>query len=202
MWEASIARAGEMQSGSWLTLLNLILSVSRRLKAAISRRMVMSMLGSDFDEFIFLLALGTRGGILLAWKSSSCTVLNSRVDTSSVSVQFAQDNGIGWWFTGVYGPQADELKIQFLHELRSVRSVCHGAWAVGGDFNLIYKAEDQSNTNLDRSMMGQFRRFFNDLELQELALSGRRFTWSNECEAPTLVRLDRGFLLSLGEFIS
>lgn len=84
MWEASIARAGEMQSGSWLTLLNLIWSVSRRLKAAISRRMVMSMLGSDFDEFIFLLALGTRGGILLAWKSSSCTVLNSRVEWSTL----------------------------------------------------------------------------------------------------------------------
>jgi exonuclease III len=50
-------------------------------KAVISRRMVMSMLGSEFDEFIFLPAQGTRGGILLAWKSTSCTVLGRWVVT-------------------------------------------------------------------------------------------------------------------------
>jgi hypothetical protein len=67
----------------------------------------------------------------------------------------------------------------------------HSAWAVGGDFNLIYKVEDKSNTNLDRLMMGRFQHFLNDLELQELPLIGRRSTWPNEREAPTLVRLDR-----------
>jgi exonuclease III len=35
-------------------------------KAPISRWMVMSTLGADFDEFTFLPAAGTRGGILLA----------------------------------------------------------------------------------------------------------------------------------------
>ena len=40
-------------------------------------------------------------------------------------------------------------------------------------------------------MMGRFRRLINELELQELELLGRRFTWSNERDAPTLVRLDR-----------
>jgi hypothetical protein len=56
---------------------------------------------------------------------------------------------VAWWFTGVYGPQLDEHKIQFLNELRLIRSKCLGPWIIGGDFNLIYRAEDKSNDNLD-----------------------------------------------------
>jgi hypothetical protein len=43
-------------------------------------------------------------------------------------------------------------------------------------------------------MMGRFRRFLNDLELLELHLHGRLFTWSNECTHPTLQRIDRVFV--------
>ena len=38
-----------------------------------------------------------------------------------------------------------------------------------------------------------FRRFLNELELKEATLLGRRYTWSNACEQPTLVKLDRWF---------
>lgn len=40
-------------------------------------------------------------------------------------------------------------------------------------------------------MMGRFRRFVNEMELKEIPLVGRRYTWSNERESPTLVKLDR-----------
>jgi exonuclease III len=95
-------------------------------KVAISHRMVMSTLGADFDEFTFLPTAGTHGGILLAWKGCVCKALAMRVDIHSVSVQFDQLEGSSWWFTGVYGPQSDELKIQFLQELRNIRMACTG----------------------------------------------------------------------------
>ncbi|KAM0857912.1 hypothetical protein ACQ4PT_048153 [Festuca glaucescens] len=41
--------------------------------------------------------------------------------------------------------------------------------------------------------MGRFRRALDDLELRDLPLNGRRFTWSNERENPTLEGLDRVF---------
>jgi len=56
----------------------------------------------------------------------------------------------------VYGPQGNEEKIQFLQELRAIRSACSGPWVVFGDFNLIYKDEDKNNANLNRAMMGHF----------------------------------------------
>jgi exonuclease III len=55
-------------------------------KVAISCRMVLSMLGAEFDEFIVLPVDGTRGGILLAWRGSVCRHLNSRIDSFSLSV--------------------------------------------------------------------------------------------------------------------
>jgi hypothetical protein len=39
--------------------------------------------------------------------------------------------------------------------------------------------------------MGRFRRLVNDLDLKEVPLLGRRYTWSNERETPTLIKLDR-----------
>ncbi|XP_066358080.1 uncharacterized protein [Miscanthus floridulus] len=55
------------------------------------------------------------------------------------------------------------------------------------------KAADKNNANLDRAMMGRFRRFLDDNDLKEIPLLGRKYTWSNERRSPTLVRLDRAF---------
>ena len=96
-----------------------------------------------------------------------------------------------WWLTCVYGPQGDDNNLLFLQELRSIRANCQGPWLLLGDFNLITSVEDKNNRNINRAMMGRFRRLINDLELRDLPLHGRKFTWSNQQEVPTLVKLDR-----------
>jgi exonuclease III len=82
--------------------------------------------------------------------------------------------GSGWCLTCVYGPQAEADKVAFLEELREVRRGQPGPWALCGDFNLIYRDEDKNNGNLNRRMMGRFRRFLNDCVLKEIYLHGRR----------------------------
>jgi hypothetical protein len=42
-------------------------------------------------------------------------------------------------------------------------------------------------------MMARFKRALSTLELRELYLNGRCFTWSNGREQPTLEKLDRVF---------
>jgi len=154
------------------------------------------MLGSDFDNnFVSLPSVGASGGILIAWRSRLGTIGASRLDSHCVSIQFCPVNGNTWWLTCVYGPQDNQEKIQFLQELREVRAQCVGPWMVAGDFNLIYKDEDKNNSNLNRAMMGSFRRWINDMALTEIPLHGRKFTWSSSSSSasPTLVRLDRVF---------
>ena len=159
--------------------------------AVITTSVVLSCLGRDFQEFVYLAAQGTRGGILVAWRQGVLTSDQHRVLHHSVSVRFKIQDEPDWWFTCVYGPHQDAEKVGFLEELREVRSHCLGPWVIGGDFNMIYSAEDKNNENLNRAMMGHFRRFVNDHELKAIPLLGRRYTWSNEREAPTLVKLDR-----------
>jgi hypothetical protein len=85
------------------------------------------------NNFNHVPADGTRGGILLAWKGTVCRVINSRIDTYSISVQIESAEGSPWWFTGVYDPNLDNLKI--LQELHNVCAACAGPWVVGATSN-------------------------------------------------------------------
>uniref|UniRef100_A0A453BNW0 Endonuclease/exonuclease/phosphatase domain-containing protein n=1 Tax=Aegilops tauschii subsp. strangulata TaxID=200361 RepID=A0A453BNW0_AEGTS len=62
---------------------------------------------------------------------------------------------------------------------------------VAGDFNLVKDPTEKSNDRINQRMIGRFRRCINDLELIDLYLNGRRYTWFNERNAPTLEKLDR-----------
>jgi hypothetical protein len=60
-------------------------------------------------------------------------------------------------------------------------------------FNLIYKASDKNNSRLNYRLMLAFRKFLDNLNLSELHLHGRLYTWSNEQIHPTLSRINRSF---------
>lgn len=68
-----------------------------------------------------------------------------------------------------------------------------GPWLLTGDFNLIYKAADKNNNRLDRRLMSKFRETIEELELKELALHRRKYTWTNGQAQPTMTRIDRCF---------
>ncbi|WVZ83247.1 hypothetical protein U9M48_030415 [Paspalum notatum var. saurae] len=106
---------------------------------------------------------------------------------------FLRDPTRSWWLTTVYGPVVDVDRVQFLDELRAARSGMRGPWLLCGDFNMILNAADKNNPRLNRRMMAKFRRCIDDLELSELFLNGRLYTWSNERGHPTLERIDRAF---------
>jgi hypothetical protein len=80
----------------------------------------------------------------------------------------------------------------FLSELRQVNTTSYVPWFVAGDFNWIYSSEDKNNTSINKAMLGRFRRLFNEVELKEIPLVGRKCICSNEREAPTttIVKLD------------
>jgi hypothetical protein len=98
----------------------------------------------------------------VAWRAGVFSSDHWIVHGHSVSVKFSLADEPAWWFTGVYGPQDEGEKIEFLNELREVRGQCDGSWMLAGDFNMIYSAEDKNNDNLNRRSMGRFRRLVKD----------------------------------------
>lgn len=99
------------------------------------------------------------------------------------------------------GQQGNAEKVAFLQELEDIRDLHAGLWAIVGDFNLIVNAEDKNNANVNRRMLARFRATLNRLELKELYLNGRRYTWSSERMNPTLEKIDHVFATNTWEDI-
>ena len=85
------------------------------------------------------------------------------------------------------------MKEDFLLELEGLASTCTRAWLIRGDFNLIYQAQDKNNNRLNHRIMRRFHRTIDELQLAELHLNDRLYTWSNERGRPTMERIDRVF---------
>lgn len=130
---------------------------------------------------------------MLAWNKDIVSVTNAinRTFTISATISVASCNSP--FLLTCYGPADNRRKEDFLAELQDIKPAATVPWILIGDFNLIYQASDKNNLNLNRRQMGKFRRTLDDCELMELTLHNRRYTWSNERENPTLVRLDRVF---------
>ena len=135
--------------------------------AAVSRGTILSMLGSDFTNWVQLPSVGASGGILIAWRHGLDRAQASRIDQYSVSTQFSTSDLQPWWLTCVYGPQGDDNKILFLQEIKNLRAGCQGPGLVVGDFNLITSVEDKNNGNINRAMVGRICSFGLSLGLRE-----------------------------------
>lgn len=157
--------------------------------------LVSSMLGMNFVDYAFLPAAGTRGGILIAAREPDIWLSDITIGcySATVAVRTAPPGqaDIPWWLSTVYGPQSDGEKKLFLEELAAIRDACDGPWILLGDFNLILEEEDKNNGRINRWNLARFRETVTSLELMDIPLHGRRYTWSNERNNPTLVRLDR-----------
>jgi hypothetical protein len=146
-----------------------------------------------FDYFT-IPAIGTRGwgGILVAWRTDTWAASHVLRAQYSLTLKLTPMTlSDVWWPTSIYGPQTDQEKLCFLQEIRGICAGHLGMWLLCGDFNLIYKAVDKNNSWINSRLIVAFCRFLDDLELYELHLQGRLYTWSNEQVHPTLSHIDQ-----------
>jgi exonuclease III len=167
----------------------------------ISRSTVRAVLGGEFENnFLFQPSDGAKGGLLLAARESFYTLqhVKSSMNTITAHVLDYRSN-LSWTITTVYDPQGDLDKKMLIRELKNLKQVASTSWLIIGDFNLVYRDQHKNNTRVNRNMMNRFRRALNFLEVKEVELIGRNFTWSNNQSHPTLTRIDRGFCSILWE---
>jgi hypothetical protein len=55
---------------------------------------------------------------------------------------------------------------------------------------MFYRTQDKINGRLDRRLMLRFSKTINHLKVGEVDLTGKRYTWSNNQNPPTLSRID------------
>ena len=91
----------------------------------------------------------------------------------------------------VYGPAQPDLKEKFLTELVQLCTKETIPIAIGGDFNIIWGPQDKNNDNYNDRWPFLFNAIIDAVNLRELELSGRKYTWANHLQNQTFEKLDR-----------
>ena len=162
---------------------------------AVDDAIISATLGPNFTaNYAVLPAIGTRGGMILATSDAYFTLSDIHITQATLSGTVTMlSEGITWTITCVYGPQRDQEKLAFIEELRGLKPMARDAWLILGDFNLITKAADKNNLNTNRRLIGKFQAARDFLQLKDMRLGGRRFTWSNAQADPVLTKIDHVF---------
>lgn len=150
--------------------------------------------GQRLQGCVVLPAFETRGGTAIFWNTELVNIVSHRLGSFSITTKVeALHSRETFWMTTVYGPTDDAQKDSFLSELAAAAPPTGEQWLINGDFNMIYQARDKNNSNLNRRMMGKFRRATDLAGLKEIKCKNRRYTWSNEREDPTLCSINKFF---------
>jgi hypothetical protein len=135
---------------------------------------------------------GRSGGILVGINSETLEVMQVASGDFSIRLHLkCKRDGFEWAFVPVYGAAQDVLKPDFLAELVRMCEIQNMPMLVGGDFNILRNKNEKNNDNFNARWPFVFNAIIQSLNLREIALSGRQFTWASRRAIPTFEKLDR-----------
>jgi hypothetical protein len=147
--------------------------------------------GIDFEWFSRP-PRGRFGGMLVGVRSDTMEVLASLDGDYHIklTIRNKADNFI-WSLVAVYGAAQDEFKADFLRELVNLAKDNPHPILIGGDFNLLRFRPEKSKGRFDGHWPFLFNAVIDSLDLREVSMTGRQFTWANSLPDPTYEKLDR-----------
>jgi exonuclease III len=116
------------------------------------------------------------------------------IDEGDFYVKFRlmnKSDGFLWVLVATYGAAQAEHKEAYRTELVQTCAKEVDPILVGGDFNIIRDPFDKNNSIYEDRWPFLFNAIIDSLDLRELELSNRKFTWANSREIPTYERLDQ-----------
>jgi hypothetical protein len=147
--------------------------------------------GVEF-EWTSRLPRGRSGGILLGVRTDTMEVLASSGGDYHIKLHIRNraDNFL-WSLVAIYGAAQEEFKADFLCELVNLAKDNPYPILIGGDFNLLKFRHQKSRGRFDDHWPFLFNAVINSLDLREVTMVGRQFTWANTLPEPTFEKLDR-----------
>jgi exonuclease III len=166
----------------------------------ISESFCRNLWGSDHCEWAFFPSEGASGGILSIWGNSNSNLIFTFMGEGFVGVclEWGVKKSI-CFIVNVYSKCELAAKKRLWRNI----SMCKGgfgsgAWCVVGDFNAVRRPEERRGVRESSQLnveMREFDSFIEGLELNELPLLGRRFTWYH-ANGVAMSRIDRGLISS------
>jgi hypothetical protein len=113
-----------------------------------------------------------------------------------------KDISFKWALVAIYDPAQANLKERFLTEMVHLCSHEQLPILVGADFNMLRNPSDKNKDGYEHRWPFLFNNVIDSLNLRELEMSGRMFTWANSLSNPTYEKLDRVLVSTEWEKIS
>jgi hypothetical protein len=135
---------------------------------------------------------GSSGGLLVGVRSDTMEVLASSDGEYDIklTIRNKADDFI-WSMVAVYGPAQDAFKADFICELVNLAKDNPYPMIIGGDFNLLRFQHEKSKGHFNSHWPFLFNAVIDSLDLRDVAMVGRQFTWANSLPDPTYEKLDR-----------
>lgn len=156
-----------------------------------------SIWGDEDCDWVYRASEGSSGGILSMWRKSCATLVDSFQGDGYVGVI------LDW---GVDNTRCTVINVYSKCDLPAKRNLWEnligerqsrdgGVWCVLGDFNVVRRRDERRGVNAEASLvqtleMFLFNAFLGDMELEDLNVLGRRFTWYHP-NGRSMSRIDR-----------
>jgi exonuclease III len=135
---------------------------------------------------------GRSGGILLGINSDNFDVQSVHLGSFHVKLLLRnKSDNFEWVLVDVYGAAQEADKNIFLQELVQTCNVGNIPIMVGGDFNIIRSPSEKNNSRYNDTCPFLFNAVINNLDLREIELTRRQYTWANNLQTPTYEKLDQ-----------
>ncbi|XP_074313875.1 uncharacterized protein LOC141649075 [Silene latifolia] len=140
-------------------------------------------------------SFASGGRIWLLWNSGLMEVDILDITSQTIHAQITiKGINLVFRFTLVYGYNKPAERVDLWKSLQRYKSMHHGPWLVGGDFNnLLFSNERLGGAEVTLADIKPFQDCLHCCDLVDIKAIGSFFTWNNKQELETLVysRLDR-----------
>jgi len=135
---------------------------------------------------------GRSGGMLLGVNLLNLDI--GEIEEGDFFIRFKvrnREDDFKFNLIAVYGPAQVEHKSIFLLEMVRVCSKDTLPIVIGGDFNILRRPDEKNNVNFNDRWPFMFNAVIDSLNLREIEMTGRKFTWANHLQNQTFEKLDR-----------
>ncbi|XP_016195296.1 uncharacterized protein LOC107636291 [Arachis ipaensis] len=147
-------------------------------REAVSRFDVARLWGGDSVDWDFVESVGASGGLLLMWDNFLFKRLNCYKGDGWLCVEgFLLNNNFKCAFCLVYGAHVRSEKLVMWEELSYMVGLCQVPFCFMGDFNEILHLEERKGATSIPASAEDFKEWVQDLQLVDLPLTDRKFTW-------------------------
>lgn len=161
----------------------------------LDRIAVLKLWGNSDVDFACSSAVGASGGLLTIWCKEFFRAESVISHRSFILMQGVINGDFPCIFVNVYAPNDVVDRRGVWDELLRLKGNSQIPWCMGGDFNEIRAPSERVGCSSMERGMRDFVEFCNNMELEDLPMLGRKYTWTNYQDQAILSRLDR-FLMS------